>query len=435
MSTTPIEIIHQVITLLMANGQTTHRVIQDTTRLATAYGLQIQMVPQWEGIACQIVPIDKEPSEQPDGKVAGMLSKQVTTELVVVRPVGVDMNKVSRTLGYINRICKDAQRLSPEHLGRALEDLQAIAHLPPASHLRFILMAGFGASALGIIFGVSDLSTLLLIFMAATLGAGVRRLLAARSCNLYVQPLVAALIAGLTGGLAQHFLSDAGLQFVEIAPCMILVPGAHILNASLDLVRGRLGLGLHRLTYSAMILLAVCTGLLLGLSVTGGSLASVGSLASTPLWLDILAAGVAVAAFAAFFSLPWTIASVPVIVGMIAHGSRWWVLDLGGGVVAGALIACIIAGTVQTFLSRRLNLPFAALAFASVVSLMPGIFVFRFADGLINIYVQGATTPLPVLAQSAADGTAALLIVLVMTLGLIIPKMLIEGLLLDAHEK
>lgn len=424
MQTHPVQIIHDVITLLMANGQTTHRVIQDTTRLATAFGLHIQMVPQWEGIACRIAADQITPA-------SSVATHSVSTELVVVRPVGVDMNKVARTLNLIDEICNDPDRLDPSRLERALQALKAIQKMPPSSHARFILMAGFGATALGVIFGVADPVTLLLIFLAASVGAAVRRLLATQTSNLYAQPLVAALIAGVTGGVAQHLVSGTGLQFVEIAPCMILVPGAHILNASLDLVRGRLGLGVHRLTYSAMILLAICTGLLLGLSLTGGSLASSGPLTSTPLWLDILAAGVAVAGFAAFFSLPWTIAAVPMIVGMIAHGTRWWVLDLGGGVVTGALIACIIAGVAQTLLSRRLNLPFAALAFASVVSLMPGIFVFRFADGLMNIYLQGANTPVAALAQTAADGTAALLIVLVMTLGLIIPKMLIEGWLLD----
>ena len=60
-------------------------------------------------------------------------------------------------------------------------------------------------------------------------------------------------------------------------------------------------------------------------------------------------------------------------------------------------------------------LPFAALAFASVVSMMPGIFVFRFADGLINVYLAGHEATLAMLTAVFSDGTATLLIVLVMT--------------------
>lgn len=425
MRATPIAIIHQVLTLLMVNGQTTHRVIEETTRLAHALGLDIQMVPQWEGMACRIRPIEPENRAVATG----------STELIVVRPVGIDMNKVARTLDCVQTICQDPSRLDQTNLERSSQALNTIAELPPSSNLRFILMAGFGAAALGLIFGVTEPVTLMLIWLAAAAGALVRRLVSRCSSNLYVQPLIAAWIAGLSGGLAERLLDIQGLQFVVIAPCMILVPGAHILNGSLDLVRGRLGLGVHRMVYSAMILMAICTGLLLGIAMTDGTLSSSIPLSDTPLWLDILCAGIAVCAFGAFFSLPWGVVAIPMAIGMLAHGSRWWILDLGGGLVLGALVACVIAGTLHTFLARRLKLPFAALAFASVVSLMPGIFVFRFADGLITIYTQGASTTLATLSQTASDGTAAMLIVLAMTLGLIIPKMLIEGLWLRDTSK
>jgi uncharacterized membrane protein YjjB (DUF3815 family) len=117
----------------------------------------------------------------------------------------------------------------------------------------------------------------------------------------------------------------------------------------------------------------------------------------------------------------------PVLVGMFCHGSRWLVIEHGGGIVLGTLIACMIAGTAMTLLSRALKLPFAALAFASVVSMMPGIFIFKFADGLINIYLAGNTATLAMLTEMVGHGMAALLIVLLMTFGLIAPKMLIES--------
>jgi uncharacterized membrane protein YjjB (DUF3815 family) len=288
-------------------------------------------------------------------------------------------------------------------------------------------MAAFGAVALGVIFGVTSSVTLAMIFIAAALGAVARRIIAKTSDNLLIQPFVAALIAGLVGGYAQHAFSKDGLQFVEIAPCMILVPGAHILNAALDMIRGRLGLGISRAVYCLLIMLSICAGLLLGLSLMGSSLASGTAAPTTPLWLDMICAGIAVAAFGAFFSLPWRLLAAPVIVGMLCHGSRWLVMDQGAGFAVGALVACLMAGSVMTILSHRLKLPFAALAFASVVSMMPGIFVFRLADGLISVYLAGQHASLAMITSVFADGTATLLIVLVMTLGLIVPKMLIEG--------
>lgn len=417
MATDVQEVLWRAIALLQANGQTTQRVIADSCRLARAFGLELQSVPQWDGLICRVRPLasSTEPWHE---------------EFVAVRPAGVDMNKVAATNRLIDQLETQSVQLNEQQAANALQSLTAIAELKPSSHVRFILMAALGACALGVIFGVSDPLVLSLIFITAAIGAGARRLIAAYSDNLLVQPFVAALLAGLIGGAAQHLFSDGGLQFVEIAPCMILVPGAHILNASLDLIRGRLNLGLTRSMYCLLILIAICAGLLSGLALTNASLASGMATSGTPLWLDIISAGLAVAAFGAFFSLPWSLLLAPVCVGMICHGSRWLALDHGAGVATATLIACLIAGISMTLLSRKLQLPFAALAFASVVSMMPGIFIFKFANGLIAVYLAGSKASLAMLTSAVGDGTAALLIVLVMTFGLILPKMLIEGIFL-----
>jgi len=414
MTTDALSNVWRAAEVLHANAQTTQRTINDSTRLAKAYGFDIEILPQWDTIVCRTRP-------RSDPKVAWQ------TELLHVRPASVDMHKVASTNQLIDRVCADPDRQDTNHIASTGQSLAEIAAYKPSSHLRFTLMAAFGAVALGVIFGVTSSVTLAMIFIAAALGAVARRIIAKASDNLLIQPFVAALIAGLVGGYAQHAFSKDGLQFVEIAPCMILVPGAHILNAALDMIRGRLGLGISRAVYCLLIMLSICAGLLLGLSLMGSSLASGIAAPTTPLWLDMICAGIAVAAFGAFFSLPWRLLAAPVIVGMLCHGSRWLVMDQGAGFAVGALVACLIAGSVMTILSHRLKLPFAALAFASVVSMMPGIFVFRLADGLISVYLAGQHASLAMITSVFADGTATLLIVLVMTLGLIVPKMLIEG--------
>ena len=414
MTTSSLSNVWRAAQLLHANAQTTQRTIEDTTRLAHAYGFDIEILPQWDTIVCRT-------RDRNDPSAAWQ------TELLDVRPAGVDMHKVASTNQWIESVCTDPDRADAAHIERASQTLGEIASYSPSSHLRFTLMAGLGAAALGVIFGVTNPLTLVLIFFAAVLGAVARRLLSKVSDNLLIQPFVAALIAGLVSGYAQKAFTGEGLQFVEIAPCMILVPGAHILNSALDLVRGRLGLGIARATYCVLILLSICAGLLLGLSLMDTSLAWGPATSSTPLWLDVLCAGIAVSAFGAFFSLPWHLLAAPVIVGMLCHGSRWVVIEQGAGLATGALIACLIAGTIMTILSHRLKLPFAALAFASVVSMMPGIFVFRLADGLISVYLAGRDASLAMLTAVFADATATILIILVMTFGLILPKMLIEG--------
>jgi uncharacterized membrane protein YjjP (DUF1212 family) len=413
--------IAQAAALLHANGQTTQRVIEATTRLAHAYGYEAVVLPQWDVILLRFRAL---------GAGTHTLWRD---EAVHIRPTGVDMNKVSQTTHLIDRLSNLPLPLSEQEVLRSEQELNTIAALKPSSNVRFVLMAGLGASALGLIFGVTSLLTLALIFFAAALGALLRRALVGE--NLYVQPLVAASVAGLVGGAAQHLFTDTQLQFVDMTPCMILVPGAHILNASLDLARGRLSLGIARLTYSLMILLAICAGLLMGLALTNGSLTEDMLSAQVPLWLDIISAGTAVAAFGAFFSLPWRVLIAPILVGMVCHASRWLVLENGGGIVFGAFVACLIAGITTAILARQLKLPFAALAFSAVVSMMPGIFVFKLASSLLEVYLAGNSATLPMLTNVVSNGTATFLTVLAMTFGLILPKMLIDGWLGEREQK
>src|SRR5207302_2719600 len=145
----------------------------------------------------------------------------------------------------------------------------AIAQAPPAPAWLFTLAAAAGAVALALIFGVQHLSAAALIFASAAAGAALRRGLARYTTNLFIQPFCAALLSGVVGALAVRYQLSSSLRLVAVCPCMVLVPGPHVLNGALDLIEGRIGLGLARLTY---VIGAISAGLLLGLAVLGVSL-------------------------------------------------------------------------------------------------------------------------------------------------------------------
>jgi uncharacterized membrane protein YjjB (DUF3815 family) len=98
----------------------------------------------------------------------------------------------------------------------------------------------------------------------------------------------------------------------------------------------------------------------------------------------------------------------------------------GASVQTGALVACLVVGIIITPIADRLRLPFAAFAFASVVSLIPGVYLFRMAGGLADLVTPGGKTSVDVLLNTIADSTTAMLIILAMAFGLILPKMCIE---------
>ncbi len=392
--TDAIDIVIDAAALLHVNGQSTSMTLTAVDRLNRGLSTTSTLIPAWASLL--------------------LVSPDAATRVAAVSPTGISMRRVAAAMAVIDR-AQDGP-LDVDAVGRGL----AGARRESVSNALIFSGAGAtGAGALAVIFGAQHPLTVLIAAVSAALGGLLRRGLGRLGVGILTQAFAAALVAGLIGVAAVHLRVDDALGLVVLCPAMVLVPGPHILNGALDLLALRMTLGIARLGYAALILAAIAAGLILGLAADGRSLAVVQTSANVPLYADVIAAGIAAGSYPVFFSMPYRMIGWPVAVGMLGHAAHWWALSVWQvDIASAALVSCLIAGALLVPISHYLRMPFAAIGFASVVALVPGVYVFRMLSGLVQ-FAHLPTSDL--LTSLTSDGAAAALVITAMATGLAVP--------------
>ena len=391
--------------LLLENGQTTEGTNHAVASIGAAFGSDMRLFGTW-------------------GQLTVLSLGDSASVHVPVTPMGIDIGRVAAAERIIDQVAR-GEITSPE----CLDSLQSVRARPPVSLGRLAVMAALGAAALGVIFGAVDFLTLILIAASAGIGGCLRRGVSHLSTNPFLQPFAASALAGMVASICIAWGLPISGRLVAVCPCMVLVPGPHVLNGAMDLVRARIPLGMARLGFAGLVVLAICTGLLLGLSVGGATLEPGGPAPVVPFAYDVCAAGIAVAAYGAFFNMPWRTVALPIGIGMLAHALRWMLLLMGYSVQTGAFAACLLVGSLVSPLAYRLRIPFGALAFASVVSLMPGAYLFQAASQATALAGPPPSDAAGLALGLLQNGITAFLIVAAMTTGLILPKLCMDQIL------
>ncbi|WP_158230662.1 threonine/serine exporter family protein [Mycobacterium sp. shizuoka-1] len=401
----PLATILRAAVLLHNNGQSTSMTATAVQRLATGLGQPAVVIPGWASVTVY--------DPRSDGR---------DVLVAEARPAAVNMRRVSALMRAVDNA--ENRPLQRDEIERALD---AAGQLPPSSNLAFVAACAAGAAALAVVFGAVDGWAIAVIAAAAALGGLLRRVLAGFGADPLLQTFVAALLAGVAGAVAGEVGLSASIGLIAVCPAMVLVPGPQILIGAMDLLAGRMSLALARLGYGLLVLAVIAVGLVLGLQVTGQALPLSTPPADVPLVFDVLAAGVAAACYPVFFAMPYRFVGWPIVVGMTAHAVHWWALTAWhASLPVAALLACLLTGAILTPVAYVKQIPFAAIGFAAVVALVPGMFVFRVVAGVTELAAHPSEQ---VLLDAVSNGAVAGLTVIAMAVGLAVPSRLRDWLL------
>ncbi|MDP5239888.1 threonine/serine exporter family protein [Uliginosibacterium sp. 31-16] len=322
--------------------------------------------------------------------------------------------EVNRT---IDKVCA-GKMLLPEAI-KLLDEVEQTA----GRHSRWTLslMFGLAAGALAWLLA-ADWAGMAVIALSSALGMLARQEMHRYHPVLFAMPFVAALIGSLLGGIVILLGWTQTPGICLIVPALMLVPGPHLINGLYDMLENNMQTGIPRLGLSAGILVAAAMGIFLGGWLTLGMTTVPPSTVAAqpiPLWLDIVLAGVASCGFGAFYNAPWRVLWTSIACGMVGHGIRYLCLANGMQLEIATLFACVAIGFMAIRWVSSMRIPFAAVAFAGAVPMMPGVLMFRSIGGAMDIAFAGPSASLTLVAGTLANMFKAAFVVGSMGMGLL----------------
>ena len=255
---------------LQTNGQNTDDTVHAVVRLGRTLSYACALLPSWDRV--ELLPIR-----------SGWPSATVMREAV---PAMMSVDRVSAVMALVEDVLAGA-----EERDGAESRLAAVKEMSPPPAWAFVGAAGLGATALAVSFGETQSVALLAIAAAGATGGWARRAAGGWGAGLLVQNALAGLIAGFGAALGKISGLSGDLQLVAACPCMILLPGPHLLNGVLDLLTFRVTLGVSRLAFALTALTAISAGLVVGLALGGAALPTSAVHLAVPFWRDALAVG------------------------------------------------------------------------------------------------------------------------------------------------
>lgn len=297
------------------------------------------------------------------------------TEVAENRSFAVNSDR----LAHLDRMRRTLpERTTADEIHRALDAIEARGALYPG--IANSVFAGVACAAFAVLNHALPWEVLV-VFVAAALGQGARRVLAHRHFNPFGTTLAAAAISSgvYVAAIALIDVSVADLDSHAagyISSVLYLLPGFALITGALDMAQLDLEAGIQRIAFGTMLTMAA------GVSVWGVSLIQplstvtrpsldIATAAEVGIWAAASAAGVL--GFALMFNSPWSIALTASGIGAVANTARLATIDAGVPVQAATAVACLAVGVLAAIAARGGRFPVITLSVPAVLVMIPGV--------------------------------------------------------------
>ncbi|MBK8445546.1 MAG: threonine/serine exporter family protein [Micropruina sp.] len=263
----------------------------------------------------------------------------------------------------------------------------------------------------------------LAVLPASAIAYGLHRLLTRLQFNLLAVVLTSAAVASALyvafAALITYAVGPPSDRFAAgfICASIFLIPGFPLVTAGLDLTRLDLDAGVPRLTYAAMVVLAIAIGVWLVAAVTGVSPVPVGQIEGHPavVWAAlIIASFFAVFGWATMFNVPLGTAVASGVVAIIGNVPRLLLLENGVKPHVATFVGCVIMGLGCAVVASWFGMTKIIMTVPTLLVSIPGSSALRtliyFDQADINGAIEsGVSTVLVVVAMVAGLSGARML--------------------------
>ncbi len=142
-------------------------------------------------------------------------------------------------------------------------------------------------------------------------------------------------------------------------------------------------------------------------------------------WAVSLWAGLAVLGFAMVFSVPRRTLPGIVALAIAAHLVRSLFLDLGATLPVASFVAAVLVGLTAAIVAPRTNEATPIYAFAPVIPLIPGTYMFNALTGVLELTSSTLPNSSEIVDAVVMNGSIATLTVIALAVGTIGPTLLV----------